>query len=228
MIRLILLLFISNCLQAQTLKLKLVLDGDSYTGTMNPKWFDRIQIIPAGDDLSDLQNASGSMIGSKFGRYDFTIVPNSLETEDMFMIKMSNGWYPVTSFEIKGEKLKMAFPWDFRSEASEIDLAVLQHTSSLLSSEETWNSDDDRICEDDISTGKYSIYCALQRSYLDLTGDFNHRAPALELVRQNISLLHANREYQHQLMEFNNEQSFQEVKDLLFICEKKMEEKLAR
>ena len=68
-----------------------------------------------------------------------------------------------------------------------------------------------------------SLYCVLKQAYLDEIGDFNHHAPALNVVREEIGLLNPKRKYEHTLKDFNNEQSFEDIKALLSNSIKKLE-----
>jgi len=215
-----------NNLVAQNLKFKLEFNDNAYLGTMIPKWYDEIQITPKGKDNKQLEGATGIMSGERFGILKFQIEKNNTGTTEKLMIKTNNGWYPVTNLEFRGDKMKMSFDWSFRARAKPIDLQVLKRADQLLSDKESWNKQDDRICDEDFVNEKWSLYCVLKQAYLDKTGDFNHRAPALNIVRQNIFILNPNRKYSHQLMEFNNEQNFLDIKELLSICIRKMEGQL--
>jgi hypothetical protein len=53
----------------------------------------------------------------------------------------------------------------------------------LLRDESVWNRDDDRQCDDDESTGKRSLFCALRKACVDALGVYDHRRVALQEVR---------------------------------------------
>ena len=63
------------------------------------------------------------------------------------------------------------------------DLRIIQRADSILSSPLIWNKQDDRECSDDISAGKYSLYCALYKASIDITGVYIHRRAAMQIVR---------------------------------------------
>jgi len=220
------LLLVVPAATAQKLKFKLTFQDTAYVGTMNPKWFNEIQITPSGDDPKNLEDADGIMTGDRFGVWTFSIARNTMGTSEDLMIKTSNGWYPLVDVTFKKDKLRMQFDWSFRARATEKDLEVLNYADQLLADVNAWNRDDDRQCDDDAEKDVWSLFCALQGAYLNKTGDYNHRAPALEIVRQNIGLLNPERDYSHRLMDFNNESSFEDIKTLLLICRRKMEENL--
>lgn len=217
-----------NKLLAQKIKFKLVRTGDAYEGTMNPKWFDKVKIKPLVKCPISIEGATGIMEGERFGTVEFTIKKNKTGTSDELMLKTSNGWYPISILSFTNYKIRLSFDWGFRPDSRPIDLTVLKRAEALLSDKDSWNEEDGRICDEDFTNNKWSLYCVLKQAYLDETGDFNHRAPALNMVRQSISILNSNRNYHHQLMEFNNEQSFGDIQNLLSRCINKMEIQLNR
>ncbi|MDH3710842.1 MAG: hypothetical protein OER04_13190 [Cyclobacteriaceae bacterium] len=171
---------------AQTIKLKFKRQDSLYVGNMSPKWFDKVQVQLKQDHT--LVGSQGLMAGPRFGMLHFTIEANQLQSLDSLMIKLNNGWYPLTNVKFDRNKLQASFDWQYRNPAAEEDLQVLKQVVDLLDSESYWNPRDDRLCEDDARNHNWSLYCAIRQAYLDLTGDFNHRAAALEMVRKEISL----------------------------------------
>lgn len=221
-IALLLTLFSTSVAFPQTLKFKLTQENGSYVGTMKPGWFKKVTIFA---DSPDIEGAKGKMEGGKFGVMQFGIAPNTLGTGDTWMLKTTNGWYPMQDVVFKGKKLTYTFPWDFQAPYTAHDLEILKKTDALLSAE-TWQKEDDRDCDVDFQENKYSLYCALKKASLDVTGDFNHRSGAMNIVREDIVLLNPLKEYEHRLMDFNNENSLTTIKELLFICQRKLEEQI--
>lgn len=87
--------------------------------------------------------------------------------------------------------------------ASEADMRIIERAGQLLAHANVWNHKDDRVCEDDDRIRKWSLFCALYRSSLELTGDYLHARRAMDLVRQAIresTGLH----YVHTLRDYNN------------------------
>ena len=216
----------STGLEAQKIKFKLTYEDGVYKGTMSPRWYNEVQIDPPGEDQRIWKGASGVMAGVRFGVQNFTIETNELGTGDELMIKTANGWYPISSLEFSRDKARVTYDMSFRARATSVDLAAMERANELLAQEFNWQDQDDRLCKQDTEDEKWSLYCALKQGYLDVTGDFNHRAAGLEIVRQNITLLDPGRAYEHQLMEFNNENSFTAVKEVLFISRKRLEQDL--
>ena len=60
---------------------------------------------------------------------------------------------------------------------------------------------DDRSC---IDKPTLSLYCALAKSSLSVSGTFNHNSAALEQVRKEILVYTSRNDYDHILMDFNN------------------------
>ena len=219
----LLFMILANQAIGQKLKFKLVFKDSTYEGTMSPKWFEKVQLKPLGENHDEFDGAKGMMEGERFGKMAFSIAQNETGTSEKFMIKTNNGWYPITRLKQKESKLWMAFNWGFRPSPRSIDLVVLKRANELLGDTTSWNKVDDRMCDDDFSQKRWSLYCVLKQAYLDETDDFNHRAPALNIIREYISSLNPKRKYDHQVMDFNNEQGFSEVKKVLRICIEKME-----
>ena len=98
---------------------------------------------------------------------------------------------------------------------TEQDSAILRATLELLSRESRWARDDDRNCEG--ASEALSLYCALRAASLEVTGEFRHRAAALQAVRREIERSRPNRDYSHRLMGFNNdpEVTFAEMRSVL-------------
>lgn len=85
----------------------------------------------------------------------------------------------------------------------EKDIRIIDRARQRLSSERVWNRADNRKCR----TGdiKVSLFCALQFASRDVTGEYRHRRTALEEVRFALEDATKDRQYDHRLMEFNND-----------------------
>jgi len=97
------------------------------------------------------------------------------------------------------------------------DLKIIQRADSILSDSLKWNKQDDRECNDDITTGKYSLYCALYKASIDVTGEYVHRRAAMQIVRFTLEKYENGRVKNHRLMDWNNhpDTPFKEVKIVL-------------
>lgn len=98
-----------------------------------------------------------------------------------------------------------------------IDLKIIQRADSILSDSTKWNKQDDRRCDDDIANGRYSLFCALYKASVDITGEYIHRRPAMQNVRFTLEKYENGRVVNHRLMDWNNhpDTRFEEVKKVL-------------
>ena len=97
------------------------------------------------------------------------------------------------------------------------DLRILEKADALLKDELAWNRNDDRECDDDRATGKWSLFCALETACTEVIGEYDHRRAALQEVRFVVEEATQGREFEHRLMDFNNlpETGFEDVKRVL-------------
>ena len=97
------------------------------------------------------------------------------------------------------------------------DVLILEKADALLKDESAWNRNDDRACEDDRTTGRFSLFCALETASTEVLGKYDHRRAALQEVRSVIEETPRGREFSHRLMDFNNlpETRFDDVKQVL-------------
>lgn len=97
------------------------------------------------------------------------------------------------------------------------DLRIIQRADSILSSSSIWNKQDDRECNDDIATRHYSLYCALYKASIDITGIYVHRKAAMQIVRFTLEKYENGRVKNHRLMDWNNhpDTTFDEVKKVI-------------
>ena len=112
-----------------------------------------------------------------------------------------------------------------------LDVQILKGANDILSSESVWSKEDDRKCQDDIESNKYSLFCALYKASVDIAGEYDHRKSGLQQVRWIIDDQYKERLAGHRLMDFNNHvnTTFDEIKNLLqestLITEQKVNER---
>lgn len=111
--------------------------------------------------------------------------------------------------------------------ADTADLRIIDRARELLANGDAWNRNDDRICEDDDRDRRWSLFCALYRASLDVTGEYLHARRGLDLVRL------AAREstqlnYVHTLLQYNNapETTLRAVQEVLQQGRAKVEREL--
>jgi hypothetical protein len=157
--------------------------------------------IRTGVWRTDLQPASawfGSMTGA-----DATPLELEIYTGGWGVLRTPYGWVPVTHFT--GDATALAFDVDASREIAPnaVDAAIIRRAAAILSSDAVWNRADTRDCPASATT--WSIYCAMEKATIEVTGGFHHRRPALEAVREIVDQRTASRGYHHRLMDYNND-----------------------
>ena len=97
------------------------------------------------------------------------------------------------------------------------DLRILEEADALLKDESTWNRNDDRQCDDDKTSEKWSLSCALDVACIEVLGQYDHTRAALQEVRFVVEEVTGGRQFEGRLMGFNNlpETRFEDVKRVL-------------
>jgi len=121
------------------------------------------------------------------------------------VIRTFGGWFQVSDFVARDSMVRFAIDTTHQVAASTLDRKIIQRADAILSSDAVWNRADNRRCPATATT--WSIYCALERATIEVTGGFHHRRPALELVRVIVEDRTKGRNYDHRLMDYNNDKS---------------------
>jgi hypothetical protein len=102
------------------------------------------------------------------------------------------------------------------------DLQILQHARRLLDSPAKWNRVDNRKCPAEAKT--FSLYCALETATVQSGRNFEHRGAALQEMRFVIDEITAERNYDHRLMDYNNDPAttFADIQEVFRITESLM------
>jgi hypothetical protein len=138
----------------------------------------------------------------KTTRIKYEIVKHR-KTEDIYM-KTTLGYFLWERVNIQENKLFFVFYWWYCPPAREVDLEVIKMTKQLLAGSVNWHRDDDRKCENDIESNKWSLFCALKYASKKKMGEYNHHNTAMQTVRFVIDDIIANHGYEHTLMDYNN------------------------
>lgn len=112
-------------------------------------------------------------------------------------------WLVVANLVTPSDRLEFDVDVDKTVPPSDLDREIISRAASILSSEAVWDRADDRQCAPDDKT--WSIYCAMIRATLEVTGGVHHRRPAMELVRAVVDRRSAGRSYEHRLRDYNND-----------------------
>jgi hypothetical protein len=121
------------------------------------------------------------------------------------VLRSQDGWYPLRGFSQSGRAIRFQVDTSQEVQPSELDRDIIVRAAAILSSDSVWNRADNRKCEP--AATKWSIYCAMERATVEVTGGFHHRRPALQLVRRIVDERTEGRRYHHRLMDYNNDPS---------------------
>ena len=115
--------------------------------------------------------------------------------------------------------------WENKEQpVSNEDLQILQRAREILSDESKWNSDDDRVCNEDDT--KWSLFCALKKATIETLGEYDHRRVALMEVRWIIDKLMEGEDCEHRLMDFNNTREYDDIINVLNESIKRVQDRL--
>jgi hypothetical protein len=115
------------------------------------------------------------------------------------------GWFSISGFSSDDSGIHFQMDTSREIAPGSLDSAILKRADALLNSASVWNRADDRKCAPGAVT--WSIYCATEQATIEITGGFHHRRPALQLVRQIVDKRSKGRNYEHRLMDYNNDPS---------------------
>ena len=118
-------------------------------------------------------------------------------------IRTLEGWFPISRFDARDSTVRFTIDTTAQVALSSLDRKIIERADAILVTDAVWNRSDNRECPAAATT--WSIYCALERATIELSGGFHHRRPALELVRQVIEDRAKDRGYNHLLMDYNND-----------------------
>ena len=134
--------------------------------------------------------------------------------------------YNQDNMQQKVERNKNMQPkWEDKEQSvSNQDLQILQRAKEILSDESKWNSNDDRVCNEDDKN--WSLFCALKKATIETLGEYDHRRVALMEVRWIIHKLMEGEDFKHRLMDFNNTRKFDDIIKVLDESIQKVQVKL--
>lgn len=119
----------------------------------------------------------------------------------------------------QGTTSQSASDSNVRPPVTKADLEIVKRARQILNSESKWNRADNRICPAEAKT--VSLYCALQMATIAVGGKAEHRGAALQEARFVIDEIAADRNYEHRLMNYNNDPrtTFADIQEVLRITE---------
>jgi hypothetical protein len=108
-------------------------------------------------------------------------------------------WFPVSGFVAAGSALNFKLDASQEVAPSALGLKIVQKTAEIPATEDAWNRADSRKWP--ANGPKWSIYCALEKAEMEVTGGLHYRRPAAEIVREIVDERTAYRNDYHRLME---------------------------
>jgi len=106
------------------------------------------------------------------------------------------------------------------------DLLIIQRADQILNSESVWDRHDTRECPDAAKT--FSLYCALEKATKEVGEQFEHRGAVMQEARFAIDEIAPNRNYDHRLMDYNNDPTtkFSDIKRVIQLTQQRVETRL--
>jgi hypothetical protein len=113
-----------------------------------------------------------------------------------------------------------------RPPVAESDVTIIRRAKEILSSEAKWNRADDRMLRPEATT--FSLYTAIQKATMDVTGSFTHRAAIMQEARFAIEEVAPGKKYGHRLMGYNNDPTttFEDIKRVFALTEARIVKRL--
>ena len=115
---------------------------------------------------------------------NLTVMPIAIRVVDEYDVEWQGTYFPV----------------------SDVDLAIVEKTIQILEAQDQRNVNGDRICDDDSASNRFSVFCALYVSSIEITGVYRHRRPAMQAVRGGLQARFPGN-YAHMLRDINNNTS---------------------
>jgi hypothetical protein len=116
---------------------------------------------------------------------------------------------------------------EVRPPVTQADLQIVERADKILSSEAVWNRADNRNLSSDATS--FSLYTALEKATLEVTGKFAHREAVMQEARFAIDEVAPNRSnYHHRLMDYNNDPTtkFADIKRVLALTKDRIAKRI--
>jgi hypothetical protein len=121
------------------------------------------------DDIRPISVWAGDMTDKGYAN-----APLELEIylSDWGILRTAYGWFAVSKFT---SSPAMSFDLDHSREiqSNSLDQKIIRRAAEILSAAGAWNRKDNRKCPATVTT--WSIYCAMEKAIIDVTGGFHHR-----------------------------------------------------
>jgi ABC-type transporter MlaC component len=121
---------------------------------------------------------------------------------------------------------------DARPPVTKVDIEIAKRARALLRSESSWDRADRPHITDDPTTKcqpaakQMSLYCALERATMEVSGKFEHRGAVMQEARFVIEGVEPDweKKYHHLLVDYNNDPhtTFQDIQNVLRSIEQRI------
>ncbi len=194
-----------------------------YNIVRNGRALKKIILAPYGKSPMEFTIIKNDTV-QRFVEISWPNKPNRIAT----LIQYTNGYYagnfedgtkilPMVIKEFNFQDAQLQGNW---FKPSKVEIKIIENTIKLLNSNQTWNKNDNRICE---VNGSYSLFCALYKSSIDIDGQYRHLRPAVKFVRDAIQKKYP-KKYDHVLVDFNNakEITFKDLHEILKLAKENL------
>jgi hypothetical protein len=107
------------------------------------------------------------------------------------------------------------------------DIRILDRALILLNKGKSWDSTDDRVCDNGKYPYQWSLFCALHQASMEEDGDYRYLRPAIQAVRQAITEVTTDKKYPYSIHDYNNEaKDFSAIENILYRAKEIIEEQL--
>jgi len=188
-------------------------DGARYTGTCGSLLavFDKVPTVTLASVRAIASGAWNNDVGPTStwaGQASTKNDPNEPVELEVYpdgwgILRTEFNWSPVTDFTASPGTLQFDLYAYDQIAPNALDRRIVQRAATLLTTERAWNRKDNRQCP--AAATSWSIYCALEKATIETTGGFHHRRPALQVVRIIVDERSVGRDYNHRLMDYNND-----------------------
>jgi len=168
-----------------------------------------------------------TMVDGRVSKIDYEIVNHKKDEEHVYM-KTSQGYFVFERFGFEENTTIFVINWWYCPPTNANDIRILEFVYSLLADSRKWHKEDDRKCDSDEQNDIRSLFCALKRASLEITGEYNHHNTAIQYTRFVIDDLLPDHQYAHTLMDYNNEPKtrHEDILNVISVAKERIKKKL--
>jgi len=188
--------------------------GPSWKGLCGPVFGNEQPTTLTATQVRSLPGGAGRnaiptlvLVAKLTGRPETSDVELEFYGEDGVIRTEGPGWRVITVINQSPTRLRFRVT-DTAAAPNELDRRILQKAAEILATEAVWDRADTRDCAADAKA--WSMYCALHRASIEVTGGFHNRRPCIQILRlllyERVAEERKNgRKYPHIVMDYNND-----------------------